>query len=187
MTYLILAQMGPSAEPSAIFATVITSYALSSILTGLIFFFLGALRLGSLVSFFPRSILTGCIGGVGIFLFITGIEVSARLEGNLSYDFDMLNKLFSAGTAALWLVPLGLAVLLRVLKKVRDHEALLPTFFIAIVVIFYVVVLVTPNLDLDHMRRTGWVFEKPGSDVPFWRFYTYFSKASSASVFYHTN
>jgi MFS superfamily sulfate permease-like transporter len=30
------------------------------------------LRLGSLVGFFPRHILVGCIGGVGVFLIITG-------------------------------------------------------------------------------------------------------------------
>lgn len=41
-------------------------------MTGLVFFGLGAARLGALVSFFPHSILTGCIGGVGIFLFVTG-------------------------------------------------------------------------------------------------------------------
>jgi SulP family sulfate permease len=33
---------------------------------------LGALRLGSLIGFFPRHILVGCIGGVGLFLMITG-------------------------------------------------------------------------------------------------------------------
>ena len=71
MTYLIMGKMGTS-HPDALRATVITSYAMSSIITGLVFFGLGAARLGTLVSFFPHSILTGCIGGVGIFLFVTG-------------------------------------------------------------------------------------------------------------------
>lgn len=66
-----MAKMGTS-DPEALRATVITSYAMSSIMTGLVFFGLGAARLGALVSFFPHSILTGCIGGVGIFLFVTG-------------------------------------------------------------------------------------------------------------------
>jgi len=71
MTYQIMNKMGTS-NPDALRATVITSYAMSSIITGLVFFGLGAARLGTLVSFFPHSILTGCIGGVGIFLFVTG-------------------------------------------------------------------------------------------------------------------
>lgn len=58
--------------------------------TGLTFFLLGALRLGALIGFFPRHILVGCvcqivpaslahrrnnscIGGVGVFLVITGL------------------------------------------------------------------------------------------------------------------
>lgn len=48
------------------------AFALSSILMGLTFFALGAMKLGSLSEFFPRHILVGCIGGVGAFLFITG-------------------------------------------------------------------------------------------------------------------
>lgn len=94
MTYLIMAQM-PGAGPDSIRATVITSYALSSIITGIVFFGLGAARLGTLVNFFPHSILTGCIGGVGIFLFITGIEVSARLNGNLEFTAPVFEKLIS--------------------------------------------------------------------------------------------
>lgn len=75
MTYLIMGEMG-TANPAALRATVIVSYAMSSIITGLVFFGLGAARLGTLVNFFPHSILTGCIGGVGIFLFITGLYLS---------------------------------------------------------------------------------------------------------------
>mgnify|MGYP001463812982 CR=1 FL=1 len=73
MTYMIMSRMG-TGNPDALRATVITSYAMSSILTGLVFLGLGAAKLGTLVNFFPHSILTGCIGGVGIFLFVTGIE-----------------------------------------------------------------------------------------------------------------
>ena len=55
-----------------IVSTTIAAFALSSILTGLTFFLLGYLRLGVLIGFFPRHILVGCIGGVGVFLIQTG-------------------------------------------------------------------------------------------------------------------
>lgn len=74
MTYLIMEQVGTE-NPEALRATVIVSYAMSSIITGMVFLGLGAARLGTLVNFFPHSILTGCIGGVGIFLFITGKRI----------------------------------------------------------------------------------------------------------------
>lgn len=40
--------------------------------TGLVFMSLGKFKLGALVGFFPRSILIGAIGGVGVFLIETG-------------------------------------------------------------------------------------------------------------------
>lgn len=85
----------------AIIATTIVSYAISSIVTGLVFFLLGKLRLGVLVGFFPRHILVGCIGGVGYFLVATGVEVSSRLEGGLSYNFETFKYLFST-TSRCW-------------------------------------------------------------------------------------
>mgnify|MGYP001578745824 FL=1 len=60
------------ADNKSVVATTMVAFALSSILTGLTFFALGALKLGSLSEFFPRHILVGCIGGVGAFLFVTG-------------------------------------------------------------------------------------------------------------------
>lgn len=59
-------------RPHEVIATTLAAFAFSSILTGLTFLLLGALRLGVLIGFFPRHILIGCIGGVGVFLAITG-------------------------------------------------------------------------------------------------------------------
>ena len=116
MTYLIMGKMG-TADPDALRATVITSYAMSSIMTGAVFFVLGATKFGTLVNFFPNSILMGCIGGVGIFLFITGIEVSARLDGNLAPSIPVLKKLFGPDTVVLWIPPLILAISLLTVKR----------------------------------------------------------------------
>lgn len=62
MAYIVMARTG-SDDPRVLMATVVTSYALSTILTGTVFFLLGGFKLGSLVNFFPRHILIGCIGG----------------------------------------------------------------------------------------------------------------------------
>lgn len=56
----IAAEIGED-NPHAILATTVVAFSLSSILTGLSFFLLGALRLGSLIGFFPRHILVGCV------------------------------------------------------------------------------------------------------------------------------
>ncbi|KAF2089134.1 hypothetical protein K490DRAFT_38608 [Saccharata proteae CBS 121410] len=178
MTYVIMGYMG-EAEPRAIIATVILAYALSSILTGLIFLILGLFKLGNLVSFFPRNILNGCIGGVGFFLFVTGIEVSARLDGNLEYNLATLEKLFRSDTVWLWVTPLLLSILFMVVKHYYDHPALMPMYIILITATFHIVVAAVHGLNLNWARHAGWVFEKPESGVPFYHFYSLYGKSST--------
>jgi SulP family sulfate permease len=175
MTYTILAHIGHK-DPKVIMATVITSYALSSIITGMVFLVLGLFKLGSLVNFFPRHILIGCIGGVGFFLFVTGIEVSARLDGNLEYNLETLQKLFQADTVALWTVPLALSVVLLVSKRFSQSPYLVPAFFVAVAVVFYIVVAAVASLDVQKMRDAGWIFSAVESGVPFYHFYSYYGE-----------
>lgn len=175
MTYIIMARTGTD-KPNVVLATVITSYAISSILTGVVFFTLGAFRLGSLVSFFPRHILVGCIGGVGFFLFVTGIEVSARLDGNLEYTIDTLKQLFEKDTVALWIIPLALAILLRVATRLNSSPYLVPAFFISVIVVFYIVVAAVTSFNVPSAREKGWIFASVKAGVPFYHFYTYYGQ-----------
>ena len=163
-------------DPEAVLATTIVSYAISSVITGVIFLLLGALRLGDLVSFFPRSILLGCIGGVGVFLVLTGIEVSAGMDSSMEWNLDTLQHLFYPSTFVLWFLPVGLAVTLMAIRHYLTHPVVLPAFFIAVVAIFYIVTAAVPNLNLDLLRESGWVFQAPEAGVPFYNFYSYYSK-----------
>lgn len=176
MAYSIMEQM-EGEPPEAVIATTIVAYCLSSILTGLIFLALGAFKLGNLVSFFPRHILIGCIGGVGFFLVVTGIEVSARLEGSLNYDLPTLNKLFSADTWYLWTLPLFLAISIMLLQRMVKSPFVLPAFFVLIFATFYTFVKGIFHMDLEVVRNAGWIFEQPEAGVQFYRFYSYFSKS----------
>lgn len=183
MAYSIMAQMeGEPAE--AVIATTIVSYCLSSILTGLIFLALGYFKLGKLVSFFPRHILIGCIGGVGFFLVVTGFEVSARLEGSLNYDLDTLHKLFSSDTWYLWALPLLLAISIIILQRLVKSPFVLPAFFVLIFATFYIIVKGILHKDLQGVRNAGWIFEQPEAGVQFYRFYSYFSTSRPQIVKY---
>jgi SulP family sulfate permease len=175
MAYMILNHVGND-KPEAVLATVITSYALSSVITGIIFLLLGLLRLGDLVSFFPRSILLGCIGGVGVFLFLTGIEVSAGLDSNMGWDLNVLQRLIHPATLVLWVIPLALSATLMVVRKYLRHPVVMPIFFIVTIAIFYIVYAAIPGLTLADLQQRGWVFAAPEEGVPFYNFYTYYSK-----------
>lgn len=170
---MILAEMGTD-NPDALRATVITSYAMSSILTGIVFFALGSARLGTLVNFFPHSILVGCIGGVGIFLFLTGLEVSVRLDGNLELSKEVFDKLIAPMSIAQWLPPLALAIILLVIKRYYDRPFLVPAYYIGITIVFYIVTIAVPSLDMATLRSAGWVFEAPAADKTFYNFYSYY-------------
>ena len=173
MTYMIMGKMGTE-NADALRATVITSYAMSSIITGIVFFLLGSASLGTLVNFFPHSILTGCIGGVGIFLFVTGIEVSARLDGNLEFTAEVFRKLFAADTVVLWIPPLALAILLLTIKHFYDRPWLVPAYYIGITAIFYIVTTAVPSINMADLRHGGWVFNAPAAGVPFYNFYSHY-------------
>ena len=164
-------------NPEAIIATTIVCYCISSMITGAVFFSMGALKFGYLVGFIPRHILIGCIGGVGWFLIQTGFEVSARLEGSFSYDLDTLKIMFQPEKVPLWIIPLALAIILfNLQKRFSDNNLVLPLFICAEPAIFWFFVLALDTLNPAPLRSSGWIFEAPPADEPWWFFYTLFRK-----------
>ncbi|KAA1074320.1 hypothetical protein PGT21_001120 [Puccinia graminis f. sp. tritici] len=153
----VIKGIGPE-HPEEIIATTMVSFALSSILTGVAFFGLGALKLGNLMGFFPRHILVGCIGSVGAFLMLTGIAVTGHLDDGFSFSGNTLHHLIHANILPLWLVPLGLAVALRVLTSFFNQPFVVPTYFLIIPFLFYGITSMT-GISLDTLRSTGWVFD----------------------------
>ncbi|KZV98848.1 hypothetical protein EXIGLDRAFT_726747 [Exidia glandulosa HHB12029] len=173
----IIQELGPDADPRDIIATTMAAFALSSILTGLAFLALGFFKLGNLISFFPRHILIGCIGGVGWFLIETGLEVCGGLkEESFQYNWDQFSYFFlNAHVLSLWLPAFLLAVALRCITHRWDHQLIFPLYFISICVVFYLVVAIG-RFDLAMLRNEGWVFDigDAGNGASWWTFYTYF-------------
>lgn len=165
-------------QPDAVIATTITSYALSSMLTGSVFYLMGKFEVGYIVGFIPRHILIGCIGGVGWFLVATGFEVTARIEGSLNYDLPTLHQLIQMDTLPLWLTPLALAIVLFWSQKRITNKYYLPLYIITIPLVFYFFVLVLDSLNPDVLRDAGWIFEGPPADEPWWYFYTLYSECA---------
>jgi SulP family sulfate permease len=94
---------------------------------GLTFFLLGFFRLGSLIGFFPRHILVGCIGGVGVFLIITGLNVSTRLQDDeLSLSWNTILFFVRGHNLTLWAPAFALAGLLRIITSRWHHQLILP-------------------------------------------------------------
>ncbi|EEH08196.1 sulfate transporter [Histoplasma capsulatum G186AR] len=176
IAFMILKKVGKQNE-KAVLATTILSYAISSVLTGSVFFLMGAFNLGSLIGFFPRHILIGCIGGVGWFLVATGVMVSARLSGNLEYNLETLKRLFQLDTVFLWTLPLIGAIGLLVIKRFVKSNFLVGGYFISMGAVFYIFKFCL-NIPLETLRSRGWVFEAPSSSEPWYHFYTLYDFSS---------
>lgn len=170
MAFTILNRVGQE-NPKSVLATTILSFSVSSVLTGLVFFLMGTCKIGSLIGFFPRHILIGCIGGVGFFLILTGIEVSARLPGSFEFNIPTFQKLSNLGTVPLWITPLSLAIGLLVLKRFVRSNYLVGAYFVAVALLFYIVKLIA-HIPMISLRNSGWVFDAPSSSNPWYHFYT---------------
>ncbi|CRL23587.1 Sulphate anion transporter [Penicillium camemberti] len=170
MAFTIMNSIGKD-NPKSVIATTILAFSVSSILTGLVFFLMGVCGLGSLIGFFPRHILIGCIGGVGYFLLQTGVEVSARLPGSFEYNLPTIQKLFHLDTFPLWMIPLFLAIGLLVLKRFVRSNFLVGGYFIAVAAVFYIVIL-SARISMGDLRHNGWVFAAPSSNNPWYHFYS---------------
>ncbi|KAI4525505.1 hypothetical protein K525DRAFT_261215 [Schizophyllum commune Loenen D] len=164
----------------AIAATTLAAYALSSILTGLTFLLLGFFKLGNVMGFFPRHILVGCIGGIGVFLIITGLCVSTGLEDTeFTYTLDTLKFFLLDGrNLMMWALPFGLAAVLRLVTSFatfseRAGQLIFPGYFVMIPAIFYVVVL-SARLNLGELRDAGWLFDVGGGEGKWYTFYEFF-------------
>ncbi|GAA6055562.1 hypothetical protein JCM3770_002489 [Rhodotorula araucariae] len=161
-------------DDETLVATTMFAFAMSSVLTGLAFGTLGALRLGRLSEFFPRHILVGTIGGVGAFLFVTGLQVSARLEEGSGFSLDLARHFFDLEILPLWLIPLVLAIALRLITAKFSHPLIFPAYFLAIPPVFYAITL-SARIPLEHLRETGYVFEVSGVDNAWWEYVTHFN------------
>jgi hypothetical protein len=70
----------------------------------------------------------GCIGGVGVFLIITGLNVSTRLQDDeISLSLNTLLFFIRGHNLALWAPAFALAGLLRVITLRWHHQLILPT------------------------------------------------------------
>ncbi|KAF9240839.1 sulfate transporter family-domain-containing protein [Melanogaster broomeanus] len=150
------------ARSKEVIATTLVAFAFSSLITGLTFFLLGYLRLGVLIGFFPRHILVGTR--------LPSDALDPPTFENLRYFA------FDPHALAQWVPPLVLAVLLRVITARWKHQLLFPIYFLIIPIIFYIVVAAA-QLDLDVLRREGWLFEaaqSTGGVDKWYAFYTYY-------------
>ena len=142
-------------EGVATFATVLVTFALSTVVVGIAFYLLGALKIGNAVYFFPRHVIIGCIGGIGIFIFQTGLEVSC--DKAWEWSLPAMKEFMQPHIAAHWAASMGFVVVLRVLLAVLNAPLLPPFYFVAIPPMFYAILLIF-GVSQQEARDQHWFF-----------------------------
>lgn len=82
---------------------------------------------------------------------------------------------------SLWTIPLGLAILLRVITHFFHHQLIFPVYFFIIPVIFYIVVAIG-GWSFETLRASGWVFDVGSNTQAWWKFYTEFVSSSAMAT-----
>jgi len=121
-------------------ATLFVMFGLSSIIVGAVFYTLGHFGLGRVVYYFPTHVLVGMIGGIGLFLSKTSVEVTIDDEFGWESVTENIHLLAPV---------LFFELLLRILERVTldadgkpRFSLLSPIYFCLITPVFYTVLLV---------------------------------------------
>jgi SulP family sulfate permease len=140
---ITIAEGGGNGE-SAI-STLFFLFGASSVIVGLVFYLLGRFELGRVLYFFPKHVLVGCIGGIGLFIVVTALEVSTNTA--FSLDAGGIDACIVRNFRLL-LPVLAFEVVLRSLMRLttsRDgvdrYPLLGPIYYCCITPAFYAVLL----------------------------------------------
>ena len=149
----VLASQGTGIES---FSTILMTFALSSITCGILFYVLGAYKLGNVVYYFPRHVIVGCIGGVGVFVTQTGFEVSCNQTW--SWTWHSVTIFAATNSYPLWLTSCLFVLGLRLLCLKFRVPLLPPFYFVTIPLAFYLIVFLM-GVSLESLTKQGWFFE----------------------------
>ena len=151
-------------------STLFFLFGLSSVVVGLVFYILGRLKQGKIVYFFPNHVLVGCIGGIGVFIVFTAIEVTTNTTFDIKNPRNAIQNTIVDRWYLLWVI-LAFEISLRcLLHCTRDlttgrpkFQLLSPIFYILITPIFYIGMHFVFGFSLEEGRKMGYFF--PSSNI----------------------
>ncbi|CAM9221690.1 unnamed protein product [Chrysoparadoxa australica] len=140
--------------------TIMVAYAVSTLLTGAFFYITGWLKLGTILNFFPRHVIIGCIGGFGVFLLLTAFEISTGLPLPELGLIKGTEALFDGSVLWLWMSVVLLQVGLRMLEGFKNAQMLTPLYMMVVPAGFYLALHIW-DVEVEDARDAGWLFPVP--------------------------
>ncbi len=155
--------MGATHSDQEIFVTIVAVIALSTLLTGVFFFLLGSLKLGSLIRFIPYPVIGGFMAGTGWLLIMGGFGVML----NAPFTTDSVDMLLSYDKALVWAPGLLLGVSLLGVMRIADHYLVFPSMLVVGAILFYMVIFFS-GVDLSEVMERGFLLG-PFPEGELWR------------------
>jgi len=152
MAAAIAGQLGESATPEEIFATVLAAIAIASLATGVLLLVLGKTALGSKISFIPYPVVGGFMAGTGGLL----LDGSVQVVADLKLSIETLPQLRDPERWIHWGTALGFALLLLAISRRYKHYLVMPATLLAFVGVFYLG-LWAAQLPPTAAREAGWL------------------------------
>jgi SulP family sulfate permease len=136
-------------------STLFVLFGIASLLVGAIFYLLGRCELGRVVYYFPTFVLVGCIGGIGLYITKTGIEVAM----NAAFSVVAIWKNFHLLTVVV-MFEVALRILQRLTRKPDGkprYSLLSPIYFCLITPVFYSFLWLL-RVDIQDAVNAGYFF-----------------------------
>lgn len=147
-----VARMLIGLEPEVLYATVVASIVLTSLVTGAIFLLLGWFRLGSFARYFPYPVVGGFLAGTGWLLVLGGIGVMTGAQPDLAN----LSALFQPDRFWLWLPGVLFGVALLLILRRTSHPLALPGLIVAGTTLYFLW-LALAGITVDEALGRGWL------------------------------
>ncbi|KAI0026232.1 hypothetical protein F4780DRAFT_785414 [Xylariomycetidae sp. FL0641] len=151
----------------ALIPTTLAAYALCSLLMGISFLGLGLARCGSVIGYFPYTVLQGTIGSLGLQLVIVSFELTESPETGAQMTPTRVALLAATIVPALWLsLSSRLAWILRLTRGTTKGARYILLFTAALAALFWIGAAADGRTDgpgLAGLQAHGWLFRGNGA------------------------
>lgn len=157
LAVIVISNQGYGADS---LSTLFFLFGFSSVFVGLVFYFLGKMELGKIVYLFPSHVLLGLIGGIGLFLSRTGIEVTldtAVTFNKRSFEIIIEHIDLVGAVFAFEVVLRGLQFVTTGSNGKGKYPLLSPIYFCMITPIFYSCLWMF-HININDAKDAGYFF-----------------------------
>lgn len=158
----VLGQLEPAGRGQAVLPTILAIHAASSVLIGAAFYALWLLGWSDAISAIPPHLVTGCMGGIGVFVLRVGVDASTGAELRL-LSLDGVRALLSPPLLPLWGLSAAVVLLYFLIARRVRAPVLFSLYYSALPLAFHAA-RAAAGVGLGEARRLGLVYAAGGGE-----------------------